>query len=62
LVLEDSLVRPDLLLAGEKLLESRIVSNRIPHWIDLQLLNRNVKTYRERKEQSQRFYCFARFA
>jgi hypothetical protein len=38
-----------LLFAGEKLLESRMVSNRIPHRIDFQLLNRNVKAYRERK-------------
>jgi hypothetical protein len=34
-----------LFFTGEKLLESRIVANQVPHHIDLQVLNRNVKTY-----------------
>ena len=36
----------DLLFAGEELLESRIVADRIPDGIDLQPLNGSVKTSR----------------
>ena len=39
-------VRPDLFFAGEKLVETRVLPDRVPYWIDLQLLNGNVKADR----------------
>src|SRR5262249_33610138 len=56
------LVRPDLLFAGEKLLECRVLPDWVPYWIDLQLLNGNVKTYRHREQAAQCFNGFACFA
>ena len=41
-----SFVRSHLLFADEKLLESKIIADRVPYWIDLQLLNGNVKADR----------------
>jgi hypothetical protein len=41
-------VRPNQLLAGEKLLETGIAADRVPDEIDLQLLNGNVITDRHR--------------
>src|SRR5262245_27874597 len=50
------LAGPDLLRAGQEILEPGIVADRIPHRIDLQLLNGNVVASRKGEDSLQGFH------
>jgi hypothetical protein len=49
-------VRPDQFFTAEGRLESGIVADWIPHWINLQLVDGNVKADRHRQQLLRRFH------
>src|SRR6476469_8021441 len=57
-----SLVRPNQFLAGEELLKSWIVADRIPDWIGLELRDRDEKTCRHGQQSLEIFDGGRRFA
>ncbi len=53
---------PDLLLAGEQLLEFRIVADRVPYGIDFEALQRDRRACRNSQQSAKRFHSLLRFA